>query len=60
MNETMRAESPVAIENSADARSRPRNQRLSPTGRFSHSSTRCLIQLTFTPRGMRAAAERRA
>ncbi len=51
MNEVSFDESAVETENSADTRSRTRNQRPLSAGRFSLSSIRCLIQLTFTPLG---------
>ena len=60
MNEVIFDESAVETENSADTRSRTRNQRPLSEGRFSLSSIRCLTQLTLTPLGMRAEADRRA
>lgn len=60
MNEVSFDESAVETENSADTRSWTRNQRPLSAGRFSLSSIRCLIQLTFTPLGMRAEADWRA
>ena len=57
MNEVSFDETAVETENSADTRSRTRNQRPLSAGRFSLSSIRYLIQLTFTPLGMRAEAE---
>ena len=60
MNEVSFDESPVAIEKSAETRSRWRNHVLSATMRLSFSSRRCLIQFTLTPLGMRAEADCRA
>ncbi len=60
MNDVSFDESAVETENSADTRSRLRNQRPPSVRRFSFSSIRCLIQLTLTPLGMRADADCRA